>query len=471
MTRSSKGARVVTGGKRAAAEAGRFFEPTVLADVDHSMRCMTEETFGPTLPVMRVGDARGGGAARQRRALWPPGLGVDPRHGERRADRPPGRGRGLLRQRRPAQLRRARAADGRLEGVGAGLPARTGRDPQVREAAVADDHPGLRAAARAAHVPVLGARSPSRWAMRSALLATSELFTDAQRRTLLVLCDTLVPSLPPPSRTATRTTAGIPTASGRAPPRTSAIPEAIEVALLGSAATEEQLAGLGSLLDSLGEQGMVPEAPLEAREQLIHAFSDSGPEALAGIAHASRPDAVALLRPSRPRHRAEPELGRDRLSGAPAPAPRGAEAARRSPARGRGRGDDDRGRRLRGRLRGRRRRDRRDPRRGRQAGLRARAGRLLQRGRLQPARGLGLPEPLPARRADPHGRGPGLDPGRLVAGRRHGDQLAELPADLPLGARAVGARARPRGPRRPRLRPLPRPGDASGSASPTRARS
>lgn len=30
--------------------------PTVLVDVDHDMLCMTEETFGPTLPVMRVAD-------------------------------------------------------------------------------------------------------------------------------------------------------------------------------------------------------------------------------------------------------------------------------------------------------------------------------------------------------------------------------------------------------------------------------
>ena len=36
---------------------GRFYEPTVLADVDHSMTAMTEETFGPTLPVMKVADA------------------------------------------------------------------------------------------------------------------------------------------------------------------------------------------------------------------------------------------------------------------------------------------------------------------------------------------------------------------------------------------------------------------------------
>ena len=36
---------------------GRFYQPTVLVDVDHSMSCMTEETFGPTVPVMKVADA------------------------------------------------------------------------------------------------------------------------------------------------------------------------------------------------------------------------------------------------------------------------------------------------------------------------------------------------------------------------------------------------------------------------------
>jgi acyl-CoA reductase-like NAD-dependent aldehyde dehydrogenase len=51
-----KGARVLTGGKLADGP-GRFFEPTVLVDVDHSMECMTEETFGPTLPIMKVRDA------------------------------------------------------------------------------------------------------------------------------------------------------------------------------------------------------------------------------------------------------------------------------------------------------------------------------------------------------------------------------------------------------------------------------
>lgn len=49
----AKGARVLVGGKRGAGP-GQFFEPTVLVDVDHTMRCMTEETFGPTLPIMKV---------------------------------------------------------------------------------------------------------------------------------------------------------------------------------------------------------------------------------------------------------------------------------------------------------------------------------------------------------------------------------------------------------------------------------
>ena len=50
------GARVLTGGT-AHDERGRFYEPTVLVDVDHSMACMTEETFGPTVPIMKVADA------------------------------------------------------------------------------------------------------------------------------------------------------------------------------------------------------------------------------------------------------------------------------------------------------------------------------------------------------------------------------------------------------------------------------
>jgi acyl-CoA reductase-like NAD-dependent aldehyde dehydrogenase len=51
------GARVLVGGRASHQQGGRFYAPTVLADVDHSMSCMTEETFGPTVGIMRVSDA------------------------------------------------------------------------------------------------------------------------------------------------------------------------------------------------------------------------------------------------------------------------------------------------------------------------------------------------------------------------------------------------------------------------------
>jgi acyl-CoA reductase-like NAD-dependent aldehyde dehydrogenase len=52
---TAAGARVVAGG-HAREQGGRFFEPTVLVDVDQDMSCITEETFGPTLPIVRVAD-------------------------------------------------------------------------------------------------------------------------------------------------------------------------------------------------------------------------------------------------------------------------------------------------------------------------------------------------------------------------------------------------------------------------------
>ena len=48
----SKGARIVVGGRRHAL-GGRFFEPTVLADVTPSMVIAHEETFGPVAPLFR----------------------------------------------------------------------------------------------------------------------------------------------------------------------------------------------------------------------------------------------------------------------------------------------------------------------------------------------------------------------------------------------------------------------------------
>jgi acyl-CoA reductase-like NAD-dependent aldehyde dehydrogenase len=51
----AQGAQVQIGGHRGPGP-GRFFEPTVLTGVTHEMRCMREETFGPTIPVMKVDD-------------------------------------------------------------------------------------------------------------------------------------------------------------------------------------------------------------------------------------------------------------------------------------------------------------------------------------------------------------------------------------------------------------------------------
>ena len=45
------GARLLAGGKTMPHLGQNFFAPTILADVNHSMRIMREETFGPVLPV------------------------------------------------------------------------------------------------------------------------------------------------------------------------------------------------------------------------------------------------------------------------------------------------------------------------------------------------------------------------------------------------------------------------------------
>jgi succinate-semialdehyde dehydrogenase/glutarate-semialdehyde dehydrogenase len=51
-----RGARVLAGGTRLHELGPTFFAPTVLADVDHTMRVMQEETFGPVLPIVPFSD-------------------------------------------------------------------------------------------------------------------------------------------------------------------------------------------------------------------------------------------------------------------------------------------------------------------------------------------------------------------------------------------------------------------------------
>ncbi len=55
----ANGARLLQGGERLRGDtfdSGYFMPPTVLADTDHSMLVMSEETFGPVVGIMPVGD-------------------------------------------------------------------------------------------------------------------------------------------------------------------------------------------------------------------------------------------------------------------------------------------------------------------------------------------------------------------------------------------------------------------------------
>jgi len=53
---TAHGARVLVGGTRLRELGPSFFAPTVLADVNHGMRIMREETFGPVLPIAAFDD-------------------------------------------------------------------------------------------------------------------------------------------------------------------------------------------------------------------------------------------------------------------------------------------------------------------------------------------------------------------------------------------------------------------------------
>jgi acyl-CoA reductase-like NAD-dependent aldehyde dehydrogenase len=53
----AKGAKVLIGGRRNPHLKGLYYEPTVLVNVNNDMLVMTEETFGPVMPIVRVTDA------------------------------------------------------------------------------------------------------------------------------------------------------------------------------------------------------------------------------------------------------------------------------------------------------------------------------------------------------------------------------------------------------------------------------
>ena len=54
----AKGAKILCGGELIERDGGVWMEATVVTDVDHGMVLMTEETFGPVIPVMSVRDAK-----------------------------------------------------------------------------------------------------------------------------------------------------------------------------------------------------------------------------------------------------------------------------------------------------------------------------------------------------------------------------------------------------------------------------
>ena len=228
----------------------------MLADVDHSMRCMIEETFGPTLPVMRVADAEQAIELANDGPVRAPGVGLDPRHraGEAVARRIEA-GVACVND---AQVNYAalELPMGGWKASGPRLAPRPGRDPQVLEAPVADDHAGVRGLARRRTCSRTRRRSPRRSARPS---ARSRRATSSTTRSGRRSPSSATPSSRRSSRPrASRTRLG----SGPARPRTSAVPEAIEVALLQANPPAEQIEGLRELLDSLAENGMTPETPL-----------------------------------------------------------------------------------------------------------------------------------------------------------------------------------------------------------------
>ncbi len=128
------GAKALTGGERTSGE-GSFYPPTVLVDVDHSMACMTEETFGPTLPIMKVSSERGGGPTRQRQPIRAVCVRLLKGHRARQRGCRATRLRYGQRQRRDLQPDVHHRADGRLEDLGDGCAVRRRRWPaQVLQA-------------------------------------------------------------------------------------------------------------------------------------------------------------------------------------------------------------------------------------------------------------------------------------------------------------------------------------------------
>ncbi len=294
-----RGAEVRTGG-RVGEGPGRFYEPTVLTGVDHSMLCMTEETFGPTLPVMRVADAEEAVS-----------LANEGRYGLQASvwTRDTARGEQLARR---IEAGVACVNDAQLNYSALELPMGGWKQSGMGSRHGSD---GIRKYTRRQSILVTPGYAPAREvhmfpyvgevtaqvSEALAAYAASELFDDGQRAALAALCDTWVPSLEPPD-------GEDPTGFWARSASDFSVPMAVELALLQSGAPAEQLAGLAGLLDALAAEGMAAAMPQEGREAIVAAFmadleAAAGLDALRGAClslHYALPDAGTGINPNWP---------------------------------------------------------------------------------------------------------------------------------------------------------------------------
>ena len=170
----AKGARLAAGGSQLEGP-GRFFQPTLLLDADHTMACMTDETFGPTLPVMRVADADEA-VARVNESRYGLGAAVFAPDSES--------GEAIARRLRVGAVCVNDAAinyfalEAPMGGIKqSGIGVRHGADGVRKFTHAADDpdHAALVPAARAAHVSVLAAQDAIARARAAACLRASRL--------------------------------------------------------------------------------------------------------------------------------------------------------------------------------------------------------------------------------------------------------------------------------------------------------
>ena len=83
----ARGAQILTGGNRRPDLGPNFLEPAVVAQVDHSMQLMREETFGPVIAIQAVASAEEAVALRKRLAVRPQRQRLDPRRPPRQGNR------------------------------------------------------------------------------------------------------------------------------------------------------------------------------------------------------------------------------------------------------------------------------------------------------------------------------------------------------------------------------------------------